>query len=394
VAGLNGGGRGYYALDITDPDAPKLLWEFTPTEDPDLGFTFGKPVITKKDDGTWVVLVTSGYNNIPDASPRVKYPLISTGNGQGYLYVLNAGTGAKISKIGTGVGNVATPSGLSQISAWADEPEKNNTATFTYGGDLLGNLWRFDINAGTVTKFAELKLGGTPQPITTKPELGNVLTSDGKIHRMVFVGTGKYLETSDLTNSDKQTFYGIKDDDQVGGTVTPTLINPRGSGATNGTAAGNNRMVAQTLSNAGASRTISSNAVDLITDRGWFVDFTDSGERQNVSSQLVQGTLLVPTTVPSNTVCAPGGTGWLNFFNYRNGGAVDTGTNKASTKANAPIVGINVIYIPDPVTGKPKPVVSVVTADHPTPDIVPGVPFSGAGSGFQKKRVIWRELAN
>ncbi len=394
VAGLNGGGRGYYALDITDPVAPSLLWEFTPAEDPDLGFTFGKPVITKKDDGTWVVLVTSGYNNIPDASPRVKYPLISTGNGQGYLYVLNASTGAKISKIGTGVGSIATPSGLAQISAWADEPEKNNTATFTYGGDLLGNVWRFDINADTVTKFAELKLGGTPQPITTKPELGNVLTSDGKIHRMVFVGTGKYLETSDLTNLGQQTFYGIKDDDQVGGTVTPTLINPRGSGATNGTAAGNDRMVAQTLTTAGASRTISSNAVDLITDRGWFVDFTDAGERQNVSSQLVQGTLLVPTTVPSNTVCAPGGTGWLNFFNYRNGGAVDTGTNKASTKANAPIVGINVIYIPDPVTGKPKPVVSVVTADHPTPDIVPGVPFSGAGSGFQKKRVIWRELAN
>ncbi len=410
VAGLNGGGRGYYALDITDPSAPKLLWEFTPTEDPDLGFTFGKPVITKKDDGTWVVLVTSGYNNIPDVvcnlllgpgpdgnpQPKgcLKYPLISTGNGVGYLYVLNASTGAKISKIGTGVGTIATPSGLAQISAWADEPEKNNTATFTYGGDLLGNVWRFDINAGTVTKFAELKLGGTPQPITIKPELGNVLTSDGKIHRMVFVGTGKYLETSDLTNLDKQTFYGIKDDDEVGGTVTPTLINPRGSGATNGTAAGNDRMVAQTLATAGSSRTISSNAVDLITDRGWFVDFKDPGERQNVSSQLVQGTLLVPTTVPSNTVCAPGGTGWLNFFNYRNGGAVDTGTNKASTKANAPIVGVNVIYIPDPVTGKPKPVVSVVTADHPTPDIVPGVPFSGAGSGFQKKRVIWRELAN
>ncbi len=27
VAGLNGGGRGYYALDVTDPDNPAALWE-------------------------------------------------------------------------------------------------------------------------------------------------------------------------------------------------------------------------------------------------------------------------------------------------------------------------------------------------------------------------------
>jgi Tfp pilus tip-associated adhesin PilY1 len=29
VAGLNSGGRGYYALDVTNPLAPKALWEFT-----------------------------------------------------------------------------------------------------------------------------------------------------------------------------------------------------------------------------------------------------------------------------------------------------------------------------------------------------------------------------
>src|SRR3546814_1492779 len=27
VGGLNGGGRGYYALDITNPASPKVLWE-------------------------------------------------------------------------------------------------------------------------------------------------------------------------------------------------------------------------------------------------------------------------------------------------------------------------------------------------------------------------------
>ena len=30
VGGFNSGGRGFYALDITDPATPKALWEFTP----------------------------------------------------------------------------------------------------------------------------------------------------------------------------------------------------------------------------------------------------------------------------------------------------------------------------------------------------------------------------
>ena len=97
------------------------------------------------------------------------------------------------------------------------------------------------------------------------------------------------------------------------------------------------------------------------------------------------GTLLVPTTVPSNTACAPGGTSWLNFFDYRTGAAVIGSDGKqVSTKFDAPIVGINVIYIPDPTTGKPIPKVSVVMADNPTPQIVSNAPFSASGSGFRK----------
>lgn len=387
VAGLNGGGRGYYALDITDPVAPKLLWEFTPTNDANLGYTFGNPVVTKKTntDGTqaWVVLVTSGYNNIPDTSPRVKYPLISTGDGKGYLYVLDAGSGTIIgSPISTGVGNPAVPSGLAQIATWVDDPEKNNTAVFTYGGDLLGNVWRFDINAGTVVKFAELKVGSAGQPITTRPELGSVLTSDGKVRKVVFIGTGKYLETADLTDMQQQTLYAIKDDDTPKTSpATAALVDPRTSST----------MVQQTLTASGSSRVASNYPVNFITDRGWFVDLGADGERQNVASQLVLGTLLVPTTVPSNTVCAPGGTGWLSYFNYRTGGAVNTSTNTVSTRITAPIVGVNVMYIDDS-NGKKKPVVSGVTADNPTPTVIPNVEFPPASSGFQKKRVIWREL--
>ena len=84
-------------------------------------------------------------------------------------------------------------------------------------------------------------------------------------------------------------------------------------------------LVQQTLTATGNSiRTATNNPVDLTTARGWYIDLPDSGERANIDFQLVQGTLLVATIVPSNTVCSPGGYGWLNYFNYKTGGSVDT----------------------------------------------------------------------
>lgn len=381
VAGLNGGGRGYYALDITNPTSPTMLWEFDASNgneitkgDPNLGFTYGNPVVTKNPDGKWVVLVTSGYNNIPDDSPfyddeGVKFkpnnpPQFTTGDGKGYLFVLDAVTGVKLAAISTEVGTQSAPSGLARISAWADEPEVNNTATYVYGGDLLGNLWRFDISDNTVMKLASF---GSSQPITTAPELGQI-----REKRIVFVGTGKYLEVSDLTNTDQQTLYAIKDDD-----MASTLSDPKSN------------LVEQTVGNAvGDNRFSPTNGNDVNWDAGlgWYVDFPDTGERQNVASKLVLGTLLVPTTVPKSSVCQPSGYGWLNFFDYKTGRAVPDAEGMVSTKTDAPIVGFNVVSI----GGKPK--VNIVQADNPNPKLIDFIKFTGSGTGFQKTRAIWREL--
>lgn len=358
VGGLNGGGRGYYALDITDVGTstnggqPTLLWEFTPTQDADVGYSFGQPVIARRADGTWVVLVTSGYNNT------------SPGSGAGYLYVLRASDAFKLSKISTGTGDTTTPSGLAKISVWNDEPAGNKAGP-VYGGDLSGNVWRFDITNNTVMKFATLlDANGKAQPITTRPVLGEVLSKP-----IILIGTGKYLEIADITNPDKQTQYAIKDNGSA------TLINAR------------NSLVQQSFISSGSTRTTSSNTVND-SDRGWYIDFPDtstegSAERANIDAQLVQGVLIAPTIVPSNTVCSPGGYGWLNYLGYDSGSIVGT----ASQKLDSSIVGINVLYI------KGKPVVSVVSSAKPTPEkagIQP--PFKDASGKFQGTRVIWREL--
>jgi type IV pilus assembly protein PilY1 len=282
--------------------------------------------------------------------------------------VRNALTGAHISRISTAVGSLDTPSGLAKIATWADSPEKNNTAGYTYGGDLLGNLWRFDINRSEVLKFAVLKdPNNATQPITARPELGLVA---GK--RIIYVGTGKYLEISDLLNTQRQTLYAIKDEN-----ASATLDDARES------------LMPLTLITNGVTRTVSGTGADFTTDRGWYIDFPDSGERINVDMRLDSGALIAPTTVPSNTVCSPGGYGWLNYFDYRSGTAVvGAENNLVSQKFNAPIVGVNIFRLPNG-----KRITTVVTADDPTPRKPPKDPGGDlAGSGFVGKRIIWREL--
>ena len=382
MGGLSGGGRGYYAIDITDPTDPKLLWEFTSANQSNLGYTFGTPVVTKLNDGTWVALLTSGYNNgsVDSDGATANSP---SGNGQGYLYVVNANTGAVLKTFSTGTGTTTTPSGLAQITPFGDDGNKNNLATYTYGGDLLGNLWRFDINAATGTApilLATLKgPSNLAQPITTRPDLGVINKK-----RVVFVGTGKYLEVADLSNLEQQTLYAIKDDNLSG-----SLGNPRSS------------LIQQTIVTTGDKRSVDTTtvlAVDFNTDLGWRVDFPEAGERMNIDSYIANGVLLAPTVVPASTSCSPGGHGWFNYFNYKTGGGVANLGGIVSEKLNSPAVGFNLVYDSDG-----KPVITVVEANNPTPHKIDNSDVARTGAArttiFDKnidntygRKSIWREL--
>ncbi|MFN3303408.1 MAG: pilus assembly protein [Roseateles sp.] len=315
VGGLGAGGRAYYALDITDPAEPKALWEFT---DNNLGLTFGQPEIGKLRDGTWVVVLPSGYNNV------------SPGDGKGRLFVLDAATGAPITAIsnGSGVGIVTTagstttPAGLGHIRGWVNNANLDNTIERVYAGDNLGNVWRFDINnaIGAAGYDAQLLAvlkneAGTVQPVTSRPELGEANTK-----AMVYVGTGRYMGDSDLTDATAQSVYAIRD---------PLDATGHGEVRTGG------KFIKQTLvaskCPSGASwckasqdvrTTATVNAVNLAEHGGWYVDLPISRERVNNDPLLVLGTLVVVSNVvESGNLCKVGGSSWVNFFDYRTGQA-------------------------------------------------------------------------
>jgi type IV pilus assembly protein PilY1 len=368
VGGLNKGGRGFYALDITNPGSPKALWNFTSSDDSDLGYSYGNPVITKRPDGTWVVLVTSGYNNI------------GPGDGKGYLYVLNAATGAVLAKIGTGVGSTTDPSGFARISNWTDNGVVDNITEYVYGGDLKGNLWRFDLNNNSALQLATLSVGGVPQPITTRPELGFY-----KNKRIVLIGTGQLLGTSDLTTNAQQSFYAIKDSGAGLGDVRGSLVTQTLSDVCRQVDQNNNCVL--------MVRTTSTNTVDWDTQNGWYIDLPDNAgvankasERVNIDPKLQGGTLVFASNIPNANACTTGGDSWLYELDFRTGQYVSNVTNQvAATRfAGAFHVGINVVTLPN---GK-SVVISTLSDDRrPTTDL-------NQTSGGSAKRVSWRELLN
>ena len=269
---------------------------------------------------------------------------MSPGNGHGYLYVLDAIKGTILQKIDTGVGTSTAPSGLGKITPWIENLLSDNTTAYVYGGDLEGNIWKFDLSnsTGSVKSIGvALDSAGAPQPITTKPEVAMMTDTD----RAVFVGTGRYLGVKDLTDPATQTptgtwawqqsVYAFKDLDISYG----SLRDP------------SNKLVAQTITelSGGLERTVTRNAVNWTTDNGWYLDLNPAGkspgERVSVDPQLVFGTLVVATNVPGGSACAIGGDSWIYQFDFETGSYVDGAPNNlvARKQTGALTVGV-VVY--------------------------------------------------
>ncbi|MFN5445893.1 MAG: pilus assembly protein [bacterium] len=311
VVGLGSAGREFFALDVTDPDNPQSLWRFTASNDSDLGYAMGKPVITKRRDGRWIVALTSGYNNI------------EPGSGEGVLFILDAYTGAVLQKIRTGAGSIDSPAGLAQINGWVESSIDNTTSRF-YGGDLLGNVWRFDIDdlyppAGNeALLIASLIKDRKAQPITTRPELSEVRVGTQHIP-VVTIGTGSYLGLSDLTDKSVQSIYTIKD--ELTGTGFGDI---RASG----------KIVQQTLVQGTAANeltTSTTQAVDWQNTAGWYVDLNataNSGERITLDPEQQLGILRVVSNVPDKRACRPSAQSWIYEFDYQTGSYLPMATEK------------------------------------------------------------------
>lgn len=390
VAGLNAGGRGYYALDVTDPAAPKALWELCADAsacagnvDTRLGLTFGNPqfgtIVDSAGVEKWVVFLTSGYNNIPGVDG------VDGGDGKGYLLVVDVATGKVIESRSatTGVGSVATPSGLAKISAITNDPNNDPRVTYVYGGDNTGKMWRFDFTGAGTPARVLMGDAGVNQPVTTRPEVTLCrvdTTVDNKTvasaQRVVLFGTGRLLDLVDVTSTEVQSAYLLKDD---------------GEGISTAAWRQSSAMVKRTLARVAgddtgnAPYTIDGGDVNLASKKGWFTDFNlNTGERVNLDPQVVAGTINVVTNLPSSsTDCKVGGTSNIYQLNVCTGRAASPDGLAGYPLASSAAVGFIVIRLP---SGALKTITTTADGTMVTGKFPPSETIEAHRAGWRRVR--------
>ncbi|MDI3325243.1 PilC/PilY family type IV pilus protein [Pontibacterium granulatum] len=354
---LAAGGKGVYALDISDPfnfDAKDVLWDLDDSDLTELGYTFGNASVVQLPDGTWAAIFGNGYESA---------------NYKAGLYIVNMEDPTDVVFIDTQAdGSASSPNGLS--SPIPVDTDNDKIADTVYAGDLYGNLWKFDLSSSNRNGWAvAYSQGSTPAPlyracttddcsspqaITSRPEV--VDSSEGGV--IVLFGTGSYITTDDPTSTQMQTFYGIRDD---------------GSMVTNRSDLQAQDILAEFYVAASDAdyRVTTDTAVDYTAKDGWYLDFDSSdypGERV-VSNPIVRGgRIIFPTLAPKTSPCDFGGTGWLMELDAENGSRLtvspfdvnsDTAINASDFVSVVISDGVESVEVTVPVSGR-KSTVGIV----------------------------------
>ncbi len=327
LVGIQGsGGRGLFALDVTDPEKFKesnathiALWEFSSSDDPHLGYTLARPTIALLPNGRWAAIVGNGYEHTATGTP-------TSGQAELFVIFLDGGLDRKWTegrdylRIPTGAGSVSRRNGLSTPAVI--DTDGDRVADRVYAGDIQGNLWAFDLSSKLTADWkvahgAPLFSGAARQPIMAKPEIIRHPTlplRGNEPNLMIFFGTGQYLVAGDNTTTDTQSFYAVWD---------------RGRGRLDRT-----DLVEQVFlrtNQSGGRITDPDRWQELKVDYrqastgdryGWYLDLPDKGERVVTDARYRDGLVFFNTLVPTDPrPCAAGGTGWMMSVDALTGGS-------------------------------------------------------------------------
>ncbi|MDM5118218.1 pilus assembly protein [Aeromonas hydrophila] len=158
--GLRGGGKSYYAFNISNPDAPALKWSISnqTTGFSQLGQTWSVPEVAFIPGVTDPVLVFAGGYDLNKSNAG-----IGAGDSSGAgIYFINANTGALIFSATPAVAsssNLSVPGMTDSMPGTVATLDSDGDGKIdrVYAGDTGGNIWRMDLSSTNKTEWSVYK---------------------------------------------------------------------------------------------------------------------------------------------------------------------------------------------------------------------------------------------
>lgn len=230
VFGMRRGGDNYYALDVTDKNAPKLKWI---RNYPQFGQTWSTPVATRividdpdvASDEHAVLVVGAGYDTTHD---QAGHPPNPDADGAG-IFILDLETGDELWRAGMDVDADLSLDNMTRSIPTAIrvlDMDGNGFADRMYAADLGGQVWRFDVRAnktpaqlvtgGVIARLGAEGTGEDDLPNTRRffatPDV-SMFTDTYTETRYIAVSVGSGYRAHPLDKSAADRFYSLRDPD-------------------------------------------------------------------------------------------------------------------------------------------------------------------------------------
>lgn len=364
--GLRRGGRILYAMDISNPDRPSLLWRLDPDTAgfAELGQTWSVPVITRipgyRDANgvpKAVLVFGAGYDTNKDAQGVATPDTMGRG-----LFIVDAVTGSLVwsmTPAADSPSNMQETGLLHSVAAGVTVFDSNGDelSDRIYFADTGGQLWRLDLPGNTlpdsnqdtwrVVKVAQVNGGteATDRRFFNAPDV--VRTANvGAAFDAILIGSGDRTNPNDLLDAndpndtavDNQ-FYMFKDR-----AINPYFTDAPTAAECNATPPSVDfrcRLpldpndlydVTPNLARTGTTAEQSAAQAALLVANGWRLDLENNGEKVLARSITIAGRIYITTFTPrsiSANTCEPiSGVGRLYVLNLFDAGAeVDFNSN-------------------------------------------------------------------
>ena len=368
VGGLGAGGAGIYALDITNPsnfsesnassivigewNTSNIACTNSSTCASSLGSTYGTPIIRRLHNGTWGVIWGNGFgSNSGDAGVFIM--TIDPTTAAQSIYYLSTG------KSGTG-------DGIAYVTS--ADLDGDHITDYLYAGDLLGNVWRFDLTSSSAgnwgasspngsTSIAPIFSAGAAHPITSSLVVAVVNGNLPAAQVVIAFGSGAKTPLNNTTSASysnaAQSMYAVWDWNMAnwnslsatsqyaslsaGATSLSSTDTIAPSNLTQQTltlqATGIVDITSQTICWAGAALCASGN-----TSFGWYAQLPGTNEQVIYNPQLVGGAFNVNSIIPAaNSLLScttPSDAGYTYLIQLATGGVATPASGHTSIFIN------------------------------------------------------------